>query len=353
MSAIIYSYSASIGGMYTFIGTPPNAIFASLSESLLGKEISFGSWMIMAAPISAITLFVAWVYMVNFGTKIKNIPIAEEKSAITDNLKKLGKMSREEKIVASIFAVTAIAWISRGLLWKDFVPMVDDSAIALISAISLFIVSSTLLYTTKSKKNETSRIRQENNNNNRKGTMKEDNEQQRQPDAARANATTTTTAATIIDWNTAVKIPWGVLLLIGGGLALAGGFTETGLDKYIADQLSFLKGMSYFLIIVIMLIVTVFAGEIISNAAVAALLIPIAASLPASLSISPIMLMAPIALATSIGFVMPVATPPNAIVFSTGHITAAKMARAGLPLDFIGILIVTFLSSLLVPLVLK
>lgn len=337
------AYSASIGGMSTLIGTPPNAIFASLSESLLGREISFGSWMIMAAPISAITLLVAWFYLVNFGAKIRNIPIAGERGIIADNLKKLGKMSLEEKIVAVVFGATAIAWISRGLLWKDLVPGVDDSAIALISAISLFIISYALKYTMAGR-NKLSNNGVDYNNNNEKRIKIDDKEQE---------PIQTAKPTTIIDWNTAVRIPWGVLLLIGGGLALAGGFTETGLDKYIADQLSFLDGLSYFLIIVIMLAVTVFAGEIISNTATAALLIPIAASLAVSLSINPIMLMAPIAIATSIGFIMPVATPPNAIVFSTGHITAAKMARAGLPLDIIGILIVTLLSSVLVPSILR
>jgi sodium-dependent dicarboxylate transporter 2/3/5 len=334
------AYSASIGGMFTLIGTPPNAIFASLSESLLGKDISFGNWILMAAPISTITLLIAWFYMVNFGAKIKNTPIAEEKSIITDNLKKLGKMSLEEKIVAIVFAATATAWISRGLLWKDLIPMIDDSAIGLISAISLFIISSALKYaSTKSNIHDNSRVHYNNNNKERIMIDKE----------PESNKTT----SPIIDWNTAVKIPWGVLLLIGGGLALAGGFTETGLDKSIAEQLSFLKVMPYLLIIVIMVIVTVFAGEVISNTATAALLIPIAASLATSLSINPLMLMAPIAVATSIGFVMPVATPPNAIVFSTGYITVAKMARAGLPLDIIGIIVVTLLSSLLVPIVLK
>ena len=308
------AYSASIGGMATLIGTPPNAIFASLSQSMLGIDISFGQWMLMAVPISAITLVVAWLYMVNFGAKISSSPIADERSIISKRLSELGRMSRDEKIVAVVFAATAIAWITRGLIWKDILPMVDDSTIAVVAAISLFILPS---LSSNSKKND------------------KDNDKR------------------LLDWNTAVTIPWGVLLLIGGGLTLAHGFTTTGLDAYIADQLSFLKGMHYLIIILILLTVTVFAGEVISNTATAALLLPISASLATSLSINPILLMAPIAVATSIGFTMPVATPPNAIVFSSGHVTAAKMARAGLPLDIIGIVIVTVLTTVLVPLVWK
>lgn len=155
----------------------------------------------------------------------------------------------------------------------------------------------------------------------------------------------------LLDWNTAVKIPWGVLLLIGGGLAIANAFEATGLDKWIANSLSFVKDLNYVLMILIMVAITIFASEIMSNTAAAAVFIPIAASLATSISVDPILLMAPIAIATSYGFVMPVGTPPNAIVFASGHVTAAKMARVGLPLDIIGILIVTIMSTLLVPIV--
>jgi solute carrier family 13 (sodium-dependent dicarboxylate transporter), member 2/3/5 len=133
------------------------------------------------------------------------------------------------------------------------------------------------------------------------------------------------------------------------GLALASGFTETGLDKYIAENLSFLDGMPFIIIILIMLVVTVFTGEVISNTATAALLLPISASLATTLSIDPLLLMVPITIATSIGFIMPVATPPNAIVFSSEYITTRKMARAGLPLDLIGIAGVTIMTVVLVP----
>ncbi|MEM2761093.1 MAG: SLC13 family permease [Nitrososphaerales archaeon] len=296
------AYSASLGGMATLIGTPPNAIFASLSKKLINVDVSFGQWMLIGIPVSAISLVVAWWYMVNLGAKIGSTPITEEKGIVIKKLIELGNMTRDEKMVAGVFVATATAWITRGLIWKDFLPFVDDSTIAVIAAICLFLI----------------------------------------PSVSRGR---------LLDWESVVRIPWGVLLLIGGGLALASGFTITGLDVWIADQLKFLGGMHYFLIILIIVAVIIFAGEILSNTATAALFIPIVASLAVSLEISPLLLMLPITLATAFGFIMPVGTPPNAIVFASGHVTAGKMAKAGFPLDIIGIVLVSVLATLLVPLV--
>lgn len=326
------AYSASIGGMSTLIGTPPNAIFASLSNELANIEISFAKWMTVAMPISAFSLFILWIYLVNIGAKINNNPIVKERELISNKLKSLGKMNFDEKVVTVIFAATAIAWITRGILWKDFFPMVDDTTVVLISAIILFIIPS------KIKK---IKDKQKIKNNN----IKEEDEiekiiTEKQPSNKK-----------ILEWNEVIKIPWGVLLLIGGGLALADAFEKSGLDKIIATSLSFLKDMPIFIVILIIVSVTIFASEIISNTASAALFIPIAFSLSHTLSVDPLLLMAPIAIATSYGFIMPVGTPPNAIVFSTGHVTTKKMFRAGLPLDLIGIVIVSFFTTVLIQLV--
>ena len=326
------AYSASIGGMATLIGTPPNAIFASLSESLLSIEVSFGKWMLIGFPTSLVILGLLWIYVIKIG-KISNFPIVEGKNTILKNLSELGKMSTDEKIVTGIFIGTAIAWITRGLIWKDLFPMVGDATIALIAATLFFIIPS---FSTKSSTH----------NNTQK--YKEENNDKKNPASNKAGQSNTFNKR-LLNWKTAVTIPWGILLLIGGGLALANGFTETGLDEYIAKNLSFLEGMPYIIIILIMLIITVFVGEVISNTATAALLLPISASLATSLSIDPLLLMVPITVATSIGFIMPVATPPNAIVFSSEFITTRKMARAGLPLDLIGIAGVTIMTVILVP----
>ncbi|MGD9671841.1 MAG: SLC13 family permease [Candidatus Nitrosocosmicus sp.] len=327
------AYSASIGGMATLIGTPPNAIFASLSGSLLNIEVSFGKWMLIGVPTSLIILGLLWVYIIKIG-KISNSPIVEGKKTVLRNLTELGKMNTDEKIVTCIFVGTAVAWITRGLIWKDLFPLVNDAAIALIAAILFFIIPSFSRNTLSLNTDNPKQKEVENDKNN--------------PDMDKTQVLKTINSR-LLDWKTAVTIPWGILLLIGGGLALANGFTETGLDKYIANNLSFLGGLPFIIIILIMLTITVFAGEVISNTATAALLLPISASLAMTLSIDPLLLMVPITVATSIGFIMPVATPPNAIVFSSEYITTRKMARVGLPLDLIGIIGVTIMTVILVP----
>src|SRR5690606_21592042 len=213
------------------------------------------------------------------------------------------------------------------------VPAVDDSTIAITAALSLFLLPF--------KKQEINHRPDgiDSGSSNPKSSLEpvaaED------PDA---------NSGRILNWKTAVKIPWGVLLLIGGGLALANAFTSTGLDQWIAGQMTFVASLHFFVITFVVVGVAVLASEIISNTATAALLIPISASLASSLELDPLLVMVPVTMATSFGFVMPVGTPPNAIVFASGYVTIPKMARAGLPLDIIGILLVTTLAYLLVPL---
>jgi sodium-dependent dicarboxylate transporter 2/3/5 len=333
--------------MATLIGTPPNAIFTSLSKSTLDLDVSFGQWLVIGFPISGISLLVLWLYMTRIGVKITDIKsIVEEKDFVNKKLLQLGSLNRDEKIVAGIFISTAIAWITRGLIWKDLLPAIDDSTIVLVSAISLFLLpsirhnsSNTSTNTNNehvekqnSKEKET-RLREESNNSN-DDYNSNNNEDEK-----------------LLNWNSAVKIPWGVLILIGGGLALANAFTSTGLDSWIASQLNFLSGMPLIVIILVIVAVAIFSSEIISNTATAALLIPISVPLSTALDINPLLLMVPLTIATSYGFIMPVGTPPNAIVFATGHVTAGRMAKVGLPLDIIGIILITILTLILVPLI--
>lgn len=296
------AYSASLGGLATLIGTPPNALFASMSESLAGIEVSFAQWMIIGVPVSAVSLLVLWLYMVNFA-KLGNSPIAGTREVILQELSKLGRMVRDEKIITVIFAATAIAWISRGLLWKEYFPFIEDYTIVLVAVIVLLVLPS-------AKKHQR-----------------------------------------LLDLKSTKKIPWGVLVLIGGGLALAGGFNASGLDLWIADQLSFVSGMPYFVIILVIVAVTIFSGELMSNTAGAALLMPIMASLATTIDVNPILLMVPVVIATSYGFIMPVATPPNAIVIGSGYVTTKNMAKFGLPLNIISILLLTILMTTLIPLI--
>jgi solute carrier family 13 (sodium-dependent dicarboxylate transporter), member 2/3/5 len=335
------AYAASLGGMATLIGTPPNAVFASLSKSIQDVDVSFSQWMLVGMPISAVSLFVLWVYMVNVGAKIDSSPLTEERHLVVRKLLELGRMTRDEKLVAVVFAATAAAWVTRGLLWKDFFPLVDDSMIAIMAAIVLFIIPSY-----KGREQSAGKIPMEMRDH---GNSGHDAADRLMTDPSRQE-----NSFAILDWKTAATIPWGVLLLIGGGLALASGFSATGLDEHVTKNLAFLGGTNYVVVILVILVivaVTIFAGEVISNTATAALIIPIAATLASSLSINPMLLMVPVAVATSYGFMMPVGTPPNAIAFATGHVTVPKMARAGVLLDLIGVAVVTVMTALLVPLV--
>ncbi|HYZ60788.1 MAG TPA: SLC13 family permease, partial [Nitrososphaeraceae archaeon] len=372
------AYSASIGGMSTLIGTPPNAILASLSSSLADVEVTFGEWLIVGLPISAISLVVAWLYMVNIGVNIRGIkPVAEEKGMIGKKLSELGRITGDEILVAGIFAATATAWITRGLLWQDLLPMVDDSTIAIAAAISLFLIPSISsnrnrhikgnnrddIEHTRDKKrrrgggggssspNHKEADEEDDNNNNNNNRRQDLNQSNGGENEIGKTRNVNNGSKRLMDWKTAVTIPWGVIILIGGGLALANAYTETGLDEWIAERLVFLQGINYLVVIFVIVAVAIFVGEIVSNTASAALLIPISASLAVSLGIDPLLLMIPLTIATSFGFVMPVGTPPNAIVFASGYVTIPKMARAGLPLDIIGIVLVTILTTLLVPLI--
>jgi solute carrier family 13 (sodium-dependent dicarboxylate transporter), member 2/3/5 len=394
------AYSASIGGMATLIGTPPNAIFASLSKSMLDLDISFGEWLLIGLPISGISLVVIWIYMVNVGAKITHMKsISGGKEIIRKNLGEIGSITRDEKIVGCVFAATATAWITRGLIWGDLLPAIDDSTIAIAAALTLFLLPSkprnddktntSIASASNSRDNspfsflssffshffpkKDSRTSIKNNihhvgtNENiqrvnstngpedveKHKTKKIDDINEVGFDSIDEDEEEEKNDKKIMDWKTAVTIPWGVLLLIGGGLALANGFITTGLDEWISNQLVFVENLTYLLIVLVIVIVAVLASEIISNTATAALLIPITVSLASAVSIDPLLLMVPLTIATSYGFVMPVGTPPNAIVFGSKYVTAPKMARAGFPLDIIGILIVTALTTLMVPLVWK
>lgn len=297
------AYAASLGGMATLIGTAPNALFVSLSDSILDVEIIFFDWMLVGIPISVVSLLILWIYMTTSARLNNSKPVLKSKNIITEELRNLGNWSKNEKIVLIVFAATAIAWVTRGLFWKDLAPFVGDHVIVLISVAALLLLPSG---------------------------------QKRQR---------------LLDLRTAIKIPWGVLLLIGGGLALASGFTATGLDTWIADKMLFLGELDYILIVLVIVTITMLTSELMSNTAVAALLLPIMAVLGTATELDPLLLMAPVAFATSYGFMMPVGTPPNAIAIGSGHVSIKQMVRYGLPFDLICIPIVTVMMVFLLPLV--
>jgi len=297
-------YSASIGGMATLIGTPPNAILAGTARELFDFEISFAGWMTFGVPFSAVLLLITWFYLakIAYPTKLDDLPGGQ---AIFDEEKrKLGKASYEEKAVFVVFVLTALAWITRSFFLVKFIPNIDDTVIAIIAAIVLFLIP------TKS----------------------------------------STKATHIMDWGAAVKLPWGVLMLFGGGLAIAAGFTATGLSEWIGSLLNGLEGVHIILIILAVTILVNALTEVTSNTATATMMFPIMAGLALAVDVHPIVLMAAAAFSASSAYMLPVATPPNAVVFGSGYLRITDMIKAGFVLNIIGIVLITLTVYFLLPL---
>lgn len=296
------AYSASIGGIATLIGTPPNLVLAGIVQELYGIEITFVRWMSIGLPISILLSFICWKYLTGFAFTFKQKTFPGGKAEIQKQLKALGKVSYEEKAVLLVFVATAFAWISRSFLLSRLLPAIDDTIIAMIAAIILF-----LLPAGSDKKRK------------------------------------------LLKWKEAVKLPWGVLLLFGGGLALAEGFKSSGLADWIGEQLTLLQGVSLLLLLLTLVAAVNFLTEITSNLATTAMLLPILAPLAVIIDVHPFILMVGATLAASCAFMLPVATPPNAVVFGAGYLKIPDMVRAGIWLNLISILIISLVVYYLLP----
>lgn len=297
------AYAASLGGIATLIGTPPNTLLAGAIDKMYGIELSFAKWMMFGVPLAWSFIFITWFYLVKFAypSKIKTLPGG---SAVIDGEKnKLGKASTEEKLVMAIFVLAALSWITRTFLLSKFIDGLSDGVIAMVFAIILFIIPSV----------------------NKKGDH-------------------------LLDWNTAVKLPWGILLLFGGGLAIAAGFVSSELSVWIGSQLTSLSGVHILVVIIIVTTLVTFLTEITSNTATASMMYPIMASLAVALGFHPYALMIAAGVAASCAFMLPVATPPNAVVFGSGYLRIPDMAKAGFALNIIGIILVTLSIYFLLPL---
>ncbi|RAL22711.1 SLC13 family permease [Thermoflavimicrobium daqui] len=296
------AYAASIGGLGTLIGTPPNAIFAAQVKKLYNVEVSFATWMLIGVPIVIILLALTWLYLVKiaFPMKVKEIPGGKE--VIQKEIQTLGKTSSEEKMVMVVFTLTALAWITRDFLLDLWIPGIDDTMIAIVAAVVLFLLPA------KSQP----------------GKM-------------------------IMDWDTAKKLPWGILLLFGGGLAIAGGFKDSGLTKWIGEQLTGLQGVSFILVLTLVVTLVIFLTEITSNTATATMMFPIMAAFASAIAVHPYGLMVGAGLAASCAFMLPVATPPNAVVFGSGYVRIGTMAKAGFWLNIISIIVIVLAIYFIMP----
>ncbi len=297
------AYSASIGGIATLIGTPPNLVFAGIVEEIYGIEISFTEWIIIGFPISIVLLIICWKYLTNFAFKFEQPKFPGGKEEIERHLKELGKISKQEKRVLIVFGLTAFCWISRSFLLQPFFPFLDDTIIAIIAAIFLFIIPAGI-------------------NGDR-----------------------------LINWEEAVQIPWGIILLFGGGMALAKAFGDSGLAVWIGEQLVNLENLPLFVIILILVTAVNFLTEVTSNLATTAMLLPILATMALALEVHPFMLMVSATLAASCAFMLPVATPPNAVVFGSGHLRIPDMIRSGIWMNLISIILITLGVYYLLPLI--
>ncbi len=304
------AYAASIGGVATLIGTPPNAMLKGYLEQTFDQQLSFGKWMLLGVPLAMTFLVIAWgmlVYVV-FPIRVKEIPGGKE--LIRDELRRLGPMTGPEKLVALVFLGAATLWIAREPLTKwdwlvERVPVVkglDDTVIAIGAGLLLFAI----------------------------------------PAGKRLSGA-------LLRWEDAVRLPWGVLLLFGGGLCLAAAVRETGLDRWIGGALSFAQEAHPVVLVLATAALVIFLTELTSNTATTATFLPVLGGVAVAAGAEPAMLVTPAALAASFAFMLPVATPPNAIVFASGHVHMSQMIKAGLWLNLIGIVLVVLATWLLVP----
>jgi len=296
------AYSASIGGMATLIGTPPNLVLAGIVQETYGVEISFAQWLKFGLPISIVLLFLCWTYLTRFAFSFKQKGFPGGKKEIARLLQGLGNISVEEMRVLVIFIFTAILWIGRAFLQK-YIPALDDTIIAMIAGILLFLIPA------KS----------------RKGSL--------------------------INWEEAVKMPWGILLLFGGGMALAEGFKVSGLAEFIGSQMTLLQGLSLFITVVILIAAVNFLTEITSNLATTAMLLPILAPMAIAIDVHPYLLLVAATVAASCAFMLPVATPPNAVVFGSGYLRIPDMVKTGIWMNLLSILLLSLIVYFVLPII--
>jgi len=297
------AYAASIGGIATLIGTPPNTVLAGYLQKAYGYEITFAGWMKVGIPLVAVMLPLCWLWLTRVANPMKLKRVPGGRDLIDAELRKMGAMSAGERWTALVFLLTALGWIFRkqlGFLFPE-PTLITDAAIAMIGAISLFLIPINL------KRNEF-----------------------------------------VMNWHWATKMPWGVLLLFGGGLAMASGFKATKLADWIGSQVGLLEGAPVLVLVVATATLIIFLTELTSNTATTAMVMPILSAVAIGLGQNPLLLVVPAAIAASCAFMLPVATPPNAIVFGSGYVSIPKMARSGFGLNVIGIVVTVVVTYVLV-----
>lgn len=294
------AYAASIGSLGTIIGTPPNTLLAGHMATEHGVTIGFGQWMLVGVPIAVVLLLACWLLLtrVLFRPEIDEVPGGRE--LIRAELDRLGPMSLPEKKVAVIFVLAALAWITVPLISEYLLgledPLLSDAAIAMVVGLLLFLL----------------------------------------PAGGGAG-----TGVRLLDWEAAVELPWGVLLLFGGGLALSGQFSKSGLSTWLGEQVQGLGSIPVWVLVVIAAVGILLLTEMTSNTATAATFLPVAGGVAMGIGVDPMLLAIPVALAATCAFMLPVATPPNAIAFGSGYVTIGQMIKGGIGLNLIALVLIT------------
>ncbi len=299
------AYGANIGGIATLVGTPPNAFLAAFFNSTYGLTIGFAEWMMVGLPLAGVMLVLAWLLLTRVLHPLPNTQIDGAADLLDSERAQLGPMSRSEKVVAVAFASAAFLWVFRPVL-TDAVPWLtlSDPGIAMAIALLLFLFPSG----------------------------------ERSPSGGSDG---------VLNWEWASKLPWGVLLLFGGGLSLAAAAGATGLSEWIGGGISTWGALPTLMLLIAVVTVVVFLTEVTSNIATTATLLPVLAAAAIALGENPLLLCIPAALAASCAFMLPPATPPNAIVFGSGQVSIPQMARAGVWINLISIGVLVALSYLL------
>lgn len=297
------AYGCNIGGMGTLIGTPPNALLAGFMQDNYGVEISFASWLMFGIPFLLIGLPILYVVLTKWVYPIEIDTLPGGRELFKNKLRELGTISSSETKVAVVFVITALLWISRPLL-TDFIPGLTDTGIAIAAGLSFFLIP-----------------------------VQSDEQ------------------TFILKWEDVEELPWGVLILFGGGLSLASAINSTGLAQWIGQGVQGLSAWPVFLLLMSVVTLIVFLTELTSNTATTAAFLPILGSVAAGLGIAPLLLALPVALAASCAFMLPVATPPNAIIYSSDRINIPDMVRAGLWLNIVFILLTSLAAYYLAPVV--
>ncbi|MCH8553544.1 MAG: SLC13 family permease [Schleiferiaceae bacterium] len=294
------AYAASIGGMATLIGTPPNLVLAGIIQNSYGVDLSFAQWFFFAGPMCLLLLFIAWRYLVQIAGEAPTI--TETPNSVREALAALGHWSAEEKKVSIVFLSMAFLWTFRSSILTPFFEHLNDTHIAIGGGLALFLIPAG-------------------------------------------------SSGKLLTWSDTRDLPWGILLLFGGGMALAAGFESSGLALWIGEQLAALDSVPFWLLLLIVVASVNFLTEVTSNLATTAMLLPVLVSLTASLGVHPYILLMAATTAASCAFMLPVATPPNALVFSSGLLRMSEMVRYGFWFNLIAIIIVSVYVFWMVPIV--